>query len=68
MTNTEIKKELYKQKPNAVFMHILKGNAHYTADLDQKKIYFEVPVSDMGDAPFHSVMESQLLIRWILNK
>lgn len=63
--NTEIKKLLYKQKPTAHFMYVRKGHAYYYADLEDRKVHFKVPVSDMGDADFGIEMESQHLNRWI---
>lgn len=66
MTKTEIKKELYKQKPDAFLRFICKGNAHYFADLEEERITFRVPVSDMGDAIFKPRMDGKLLIRWLI--
>jgi hypothetical protein len=66
MTNTEIKKALYKQKPIAYFSYIRKGVAHYVCNLgDFTRIDFEIPIIDMGDADFKNNMEAQLLNRWI---
>lgn len=69
----EIKKQLYKQKPTSNLLYIRKGVAYYEAKikievdstLKDKSIFFEVPVSDMGDADFTSIMEGKLLNRWI---
>lgn len=70
MDITRVKKELYKQKPKALFSHIRKGYAYYNTNLvidDQtEKVMFEIPISDMGDSDFHYEMESQRLNRWIL--
>ncbi len=71
--STEIKKRLYKEKPEARFSHIKMGTAYYYCTLrnfDDKiptneTLIFEIPVSDMGDAQFESRMEAQLLIRWL---
>ena len=65
MEKNEIKKALYKQKPQARFTMIRKGNAHYYADLEEMRVHFEIPVSDMGDADFLIEMDAKLLIRWI---
>lgn len=78
METNEIKKLLYKQNPAALFKYIRKGNAYYQAGIEIDKdnlldlpivklITFEVPVSDMGDADFLSMMPAKLLIRWIVN-
>lgn len=64
MTENEIKKALYKEKPDAIFVSIHDGIATYYADL-KERVFFKIPVDDMGDAVFHNEMESQLLIRWI---
>lgn len=82
MTVEEIRKKIYKQKPNARFVKIRKGMAYYRSevvdvdsgdgifgDLPVHKLWgiiFEVPVSDMGDADFNADMEARLLTRWIL--
>ena len=66
MTLTEIKKEILKQKPQARLSYIRKGSAYYYADLSEKRVHFEIPVSDMGDADFGATMEAKLLNRWIL--
>jgi len=66
MEKNEIKKALYKQKPQASFRFIRQGVAYYYADLEEERINFEIPVPDMGDADFHSTMEAKLLIRWIV--
>lgn len=67
MTNTELKKELYKQKPQANIRFIRKGVAYYLADLEQERVNFEVSVDDMGDADFYPTMDAKLLNRWIVN-
>lgn len=64
MTKNQIKKELYKQKPKAS----LKGfrNEHYCFQcvLDDGSILnFEVPEEE--GKKFNSIMEAQLLIRWL---
>lgn len=65
MDLNEIKKQILKQKPEARLTYIRKGSAFYYADLTEKRVYFKIPVSDMGDADFGSVMEAKLLNRWI---
>ena len=65
MDIVEIKKELYKQKPQAFLRYIRKGIAYYAADLTQQRIYFSIPVSDMGDADFKPTEDAKLLSRWI---
>ena len=73
MNKTEIKKELYKQKPKAEFTHIKNGVAYYRTLLSigekmkyTQPVFFEIPVDDMGDADFKSEMDAKLLNRWIL--
>lgn len=68
-----VKKELYKQKPTAELLYIRKGVAYYDAKIKieeepiikYKTIFFEVPVSDMGDADFTPTMDAKLLNRWL---
>lgn len=66
MEKNEIKKALYKQKKQAQLLVIKSGFACYETSLDDGTVvFFEVPVSDMGNADFLPVMEAQLLNRWI---
>lgn len=72
MDKNLIKKELYKQKPDAEFEFIRKGVAYYSALLFEEngvdliaRVMFEIPVNDMGDADFHHTMDAKLLIRYI---
>lgn len=72
MTINEIKKLLYKEKPVAYFQEILKGVAYYRTCVamgeweDPICVYFQIPISDMGDACFSERMDAQLLNRWIV--
>lgn len=75
MTTTEIKKELYKQKPIAELLFIRKGIAYYDTKIKiqeeplilHKTLFFEIPVSDMGDADFIPKMDGKLLNRWLVD-
>lgn len=78
MTSNDIKKLVYKQKPEAKLDYIRKGTAYYSAVIkvgdsnhpirpaDTKTIQFEVPGNDMGDADFTSDMDAKLLLRWLI--
>lgn len=74
MTLTEIKKELYKQKPKAEFVSANKSGLLYAARIGSdpegynEYAHFKIPFSDIGDASFLEKMQSQLLIRWLLPK
>ncbi len=75
MKKNEIKKALYKQKPKARLLFIRKGSAFYIARVkdgeteeSRVSVYFEVPVSDMGDAEFYDEMDAKLLNRWIVDE
>ena len=65
MTRVEIQKALYKQKPVAFFGMIKNKIAYYYCELEERRIFFEIPVDDMGEASFGSKMEAKLLVRWI---
>lgn len=67
MTQTEIKKALYKEKPKAFFNGITEDSVHeYQAWLENGNlITFKVPRSEMGETPFKDVEDAQLLIRWL---
>jgi hypothetical protein len=69
MEKNEIKKQLYKEKPEAKLIMIRKGVAYYGAKIRPNLTYmasFQVPVEDMGDADFLPVMDAKLLIRWLV--
>lgn len=73
MEINEIKKELYKQKPTAELLYIRKCVAYYDTKIrisdkpiiETKTVFFEVPVSDMGDADLLPEMDAKLLIRYL---
>lgn len=70
----EIKKFLYKNNPTAILDYIKKGVLVYRArvsketedDIEVNEVVFSVPVDDLGDAEFLPVMDSKLLIRWLV--
>ena len=67
MNKNEIKKELYKQKPTAIFIMVRKSVAYYTTTLSNGEVVnFQVPCKDMGDADFMDVMDAKLLIRYLV--
>jgi hypothetical protein len=70
MDKTEIKKQLYKQKPVAILNFIRRGIAYYGTVLYYEErpsnVYFQIPVDDMKDADFLSSMDAKLLIRWLV--
>lgn len=65
-----IKKELYKQKPNATFINVSKSGIIYETNIeingDVEHIMFKIPIEDFGDGKFFFNIESQLLIRYII--
>ena len=67
MTKTEVKKELYKQKPIAEFNYDYEGHSYYSAEIivdgEEQEIKFKIPFEESGD--FNAKIESQLLIRWL---
>lgn len=72
MEKNDIKKALYREKPEAKFRFhddgsvARKGVVLYESELDGgHKVLFEVKVADMGDAPLHQIMEGHLLIRYL---
>jgi len=62
----EIKKRIYRNKPIASFVSIRMGVAYYIVNFGEVKVYFEIPVSDMGTANFLPKMEAKHLLRWIV--
>jgi hypothetical protein len=65
MLKTHIKKLIYKQKPQAIFKFIRMGVAYYYADLDEYRVFFQIPISDMGDTDFKATEDAKLLLRWL---
>ena len=46
-------------------LHLLFHCMHIPSEIEEKRIEFEIPVDDMGDADFLPTMEAKLLIRWV---
>jgi hypothetical protein len=71
MELNEIKKLLYTFKPEAELIKVSKdGMVYWSAGdkLPEHKVFtFIVPLSEIGDATFDSIMPAQLLIRWLIN-
>lgn len=44
MTESDVKKDLYKSKNMAKFSHYIKGNLYYTVDLTFGRFQFPIPV------------------------
>lgn len=65
MNKGEIKKALYKEKPEAHWVASDGHAKHYTAKTSLGEVAFEVPFDDMGTATFNDVMPAQLLVRWL---
>lgn len=69
MDKITIKKELYKQNPDANFVQVKKGACLYKATIlleQEQDLSFLVPVDDMGDAIFYNTMPAKGLIRWLV--
>ncbi len=66
MSINEIKKELYKQNPEAILDFIDNGCPSYHAVLnDGTWVNFHIPTSDLKDTRFYPKMEAKYLIRWL---
>ena len=66
MEQNELKKRIYKEKPNAVFVNAYKGHLNYHSELeDGTQIPISIPFEDLADAPFDKNIETKFLIRWI---
>ena len=79
MEKNLIKKILYKDKPTATIIHVAKMGLLYACQIVGEKvneqgrqlydnIYFNVPLSELGDTAFLKDMPSQLLIRYIIDE
>lgn len=63
----EIKKALYREKPQATLSKIVDDIYYYEAKLNNRdSVYFAVPTSDMGEKLFDNKIHAQLLIRWLI--
>lgn len=69
MDKNEIKKELYKQKPEAKLYRVNKSGIIYKLLLETSEgfehLTFLIPLGDMGDVTFEETEQAQLLIRWL---
>ena len=66
MELTEIKKSLYKEKPNAIKLAEINNASLYKTVLNNgKTICFSIPHEEMGETKFGELEPAQLLIRWI---
>lgn len=64
---TEVKKKLYRDKPDAVIIGVCKFYILYKCILnDDRFVCFKVPMQDIGDFTFTSPSPAQSLIRWIV--
>ena len=72
MNINEIKKLLYKQRPPADLVEVSKDGITYVALFHQTEtshVVFRVPLSELsGDVKWLPEMESQLLIKYIVNE
>lgn len=65
MEKNEIKKWLYKNKPEARLTKIKNGKAIYITMIDGENTVIEIPVKDMETGEFVLEMDAHLLIRWL---
>lgn len=73
MNKNEIKKALYKEKPIATLTALYRdgGSKDYeTTLLSGEVVKFHVPIVEQREstATFEKQMESQLLIRWLIEQ
>lgn len=66
MELNEIKKALYKEKPQANFSHAKRDGLTYVTKLGKDILYFIVPLSEIQDGVFEQKMPAQQLIRWLV--
>jgi len=81
LTETDVKKQLYKSKAEAVFSHYVSGNLYYTVQLEDGTYQFPIETveyyevadgqgelglsSDLGTTTFNARMKGSSLNRWI---
>jgi len=68
MNKIEIQKALYKLKPTAKLDKIQSGKLYYSCTVDvgdyEYKVFFVIPIEELGDTSFYSEMDAKSLIRW----
>lgn len=68
LTKEQIKKELYKQKPEAEFSYTTDGCKVYGTEIivddTEEEIEFKIPFDDGADL-MEDKLPAQLLIRWL---
>lgn len=72
MTNTErdeVKKIIYRVKPEATLLYIKTNGIHYRAQLEfpPRWVFFKVPLEDLGEAEWLATMPAQLLLRYLID-
>ncbi len=70
MNLARIKKELYRQKPTAKRYWMGQSDHQYITEIMMPgsanyKVYFKIPVSEIGENTFSYEEPAQLLIRWL---
>jgi hypothetical protein len=67
--DNEIKKLLYKEKPDAHFKKANKEGLLYRCEIDSVAVeqYFLIPFNEIGDAAFFPSMSAQYLIRYAID-
>lgn len=69
MNKNEVKKSLYQEKPTAYLVNVSKeGLLYSTRHMVAHRIFFRVPIEDLGDVSWGLEMPGQLLIKWIMNE
>lgn len=70
MTTDEIKKAIYREKPEAHLRHIKKTGIIYEAEIEfgPYPIVFQVSLEDLGEAEWKERMPSQLLLRYLIRE
>jgi hypothetical protein len=72
MSENDVKKVLYKEKPIAIWQHTITGSdmaiKNYKAISSLGTHLFSVPFSDMGETQFEDEIPSQLFIRWLITE
>lgn len=66
MDKNEIKKALYKEKPEANFISATKDGLIYRTMVGGEGVTFLIPLNDMSSAIFTRIVEAHLMIRWII--
>lgn len=65
MTKEQIKARILAKHPTAIFNNMQSSIAHYSSNISEGEIFFDIPYSEMDNYAFTRLMPAELLTDWI---